>query len=153
MANKMDPRREFNEMPDRPSDQEWDRWLLRNSKIDESNEETLVRYPDLPGNCGSCNWWGSYAIHKDLNIIEDGRVYMEGGLSGRCFRFPPNVVDEGSNVAEFPTTDSSMGCGEWQLRKGSDLANPEKSVNRDHVRINNLPSRGYRHGTRNPLTN
>ena len=150
MTKNSDAQQGFHDLPDNPSDEEWDQWLDDNSRINAVDEENLVRYPDLPGNCGSCKWWSSYNIDKEIYVIEDGRAYMDGGTSGTCHRFPPTIVNGESVFGEFPNTESSMGCGEWQLREGSNLADPQKTVSRAYVSVENLQSRGIRHGNLKP---
>ena len=139
----------FDALPDNPSPEEWDKWSDENLKVDATREEKLVRYPKTNGNCGSCRWWTSRNIDKDLGVLEDGRVFIHGELSGECLRFPPSIG--GGVIAEFPTTTSDMSCGEWELRYSdtdgyTDLARPDSVVDRSLVAIGKRAYRTLRDG-------
>lgn len=141
---------DFHAMPGTPTLKEWDEWRDENLKVDATREENLVRYPKTNGNCGSCRWWTSRNIDKDLGVLEDGKVFFLGELSGDCLRFPPSLG--GDPIAEFPVTTSGMSCGEWELR-GSDsdgcthLARPDSVVDRSLVATEKRAYRTLRHGT------
>ena len=104
-------------LPDEPTTEARDQWLGEHCKIDSIAEENLLRTAELEGECASCQWWRSYNLDKDLLVLENGDVYIDGKLSGECWRFPPTgEPSEGDEVATYPTTTSNMTCGEWKAR-------------------------------------
>ena len=140
----------FYALPDQPSPEEWDKWSNENLKIDGVREENLVRYPKTNGTCGTCRWWTSRNYDKDFGVLEDGKVFIQGEVSGECLRFPPSP-SKGA-IAEFPITTSAMTCGEWELRFSeaegyTNLAQPDSAVDRSSVAIEKRTHRTFRHGT------
>lgn len=108
----------FSQLPDEPTAQDWDRWVEKHSKINGADEENLLRMAEPDGQCASCHWWQSRNLAKDLLVLENGDVYIGGGLAGECWRFPPNgdPAAQGEITATYPTTTSNMTCGEWKAR-------------------------------------
>ena len=103
-------------LPDEPTRTEWEQWLADNCKVDGLVEENLMHSAEPQGACASCQWWRSRNLHKDLMVLENGDVFVGGGLTGECMRFPPTVTTADEHVANYPTTTSDMTCGEWQAR-------------------------------------
>ena len=139
-------------LPDEPTTEAWDQWLDEHCKIDGIAEENLLRTAEPEGECASCQWWRSYNLDKDLLVLENGDVYIEGKLSGECWRFPPTgEPPEGDEVARYPTTTSNMTCGEWKARAGE--GKRTRLTETIHISVatgrrrNGETVRTYRHGS------